>query len=276
MHRKREKETYKVQSVMNAFKVLECFSFEEGELDIATIARKTGINRIQLARILATLEFRGFIEKDRSTEKYKIGLKVFELGEAYRDRLKLFRVARPVMEETVRKCNETCYIGDLRGEYTVYLLIEETTHPVRVVPRVGQRYRPHASALGKAILAHLDREIIDTIFPEEDLSKYRYTKNTITSKRKLIEELEAIKERGYATDFEEVEYGVVGVAVPVFDYTTKVIAGFSISGPKTRITPERIENELAELAKEAGRKISTEMGYEIGLKALEKIGQRLY
>lgn len=274
MHKKREKASYSVQSVVNALKVIECFSFDEGELDLSTIAKRTGINRIQLSKILATLEFRGFIEKDRASEKYKIGLKIFELGEAYRSRLRLFRAARPIMEEVVKRCNETCYIGDLRGEFVVYLLIEETLHPVRAVPRVGQRYWPHASALGKAILAYKSPEEIDKIYKDEKLPTY--TANTIKTKEELIKELEVIRERGYATDFGEVEEGVAGVAVPVFDYTTNVIAAFSISGPITRISLERVENELAPLAKEVGKRLSEEMGYTIGLKAKEKIGRSLY
>ena len=184
MYKKRERASYSVQSVLNAFRILECFNFDEGELDIATIARKTGINRVQVAKILATLEFRGFVEKDKATEKYKIGLEVFELGEIYRSRLRLFRASRLIMEEVVKKCNETCYIGDLRGEFVVYLLIEETTHTVRVVPRVGQRYRPNASAIGKVILAFKSREEIDKIFPEEDLPVY--TEKTIRKKSCLL------------------------------------------------------------------------------------------
>ncbi len=273
MVRKREKTRYLIQSVSNACDILECFSLDEEEIGINELVKQLGLNKMQVQRLLTTLEYRGFVEKSRITGSYKLGLKIFELGEVYTRRLQIFKKAKPVLESIVAQCNETAYLGDLRGEYVVYLMAEETTRPVRVISRVGTRFRPHSTALGKAILAFVDESVVDQIYPEEELPTY--TENTIKTKTQLKEELSRVRELGYAIDLEETEYGVNCVGVPIFNYTTKVIAGISISGPVTRFSRERIENELVPVVKEAGKKLSEIMGYEIGKKVKEKVGELL-
>ncbi len=273
MVRKREKSEYLIQSVSNACDILECFSLDEEEISINELVKRLGLNKTQVQRLLTTLEYRGFVEKSRITGGYKLGLKIFELGEVYTRRLQIFKKAKPVLEYIVSKCNETAYLGDLRGEYVVYLMSEETTKPVRAISRVGSRFRPHSTALGKAILAYMGEETVDRIYPEENLPTY--TENTIKTKSQLKEELAKVRERGYSIDMEETEPGVNCVAVPVFNYTTRVVAGISISGPVTRFSMERIEKELVPVIKEAGQKLSAAMGYEIGKKIKERVGDLL-
>ncbi len=273
MVRKREKSEYLIQSVSNACDILECFSLEEEDIGINELVKRLGLNKTQVQRLLSTLEYRGFVERSRVTGGYKLGLKVFELGQVYTTRLQIFKKAKPVLEYVVKECNETAYLGDLRGEYVVYLMSEETTKPVRAISRVGSRFRPHSTALGKAILAFSGDEVVDEIYPDEKLPTY--TENTISTKSKLKEELAKIRELGYAVDMQETEYGVNCVAVPVFSYTTKVIAGISISGPVTRFSSERIENELVPVVVEAGKRLSNAMGYDIGRKIKEKVGDLL-
>lgn len=187
--------------------------------------------------------------------------------------MQIFKKAKPVLENVVAQCNETCYLGDLRGEYVVYLMSEETTKPVRAISRVGSRFRPHSTAMGKAILAFMDESVINEIYPDEKLPVY--TQNTISTKKQLLGELSKVRERGYAVDLEETEEGMRCVAVPVFNYTTRVIAGLSISGPVTRFSEERIEGELVPVLLEAGKKLSQSLGYNIGKKIKEKVGDLL-
>ncbi len=273
MVRKREKSEYLIQSVSNACDILECFSLDEEEIGINELVKRLGLNKTQVQRLLTTLEYRGFVERSRVTGGYKLGLKIFELGQVYTTRLQIFKKAKPILEFVVGECNETAYLGDLRGEYVVYLMSEETTKPVRAISRVGSRFRPHSTALGKAILAFIGDEVVDEIYPDEELPAY--TENTIRTKSQLKEELQRIRERGYSVDMEETEPGVNCVAVPVFDYRTKVVAGISISGPVTRFSMERIESELVHVLLEAGRRLSAAMGYDIGKKIKERVGDLL-
>ena len=155
---KRAKSDYLIQSVSNACDIMECFSIKEDELGITELSRRLGLHKNNIQRLLATLEYRGYVEQSKISGNYRLGLKVFELSQVYTKQLNLLKQAKPVLEKVQEKCNETAYVGDLRGNFVVYLMSEETTYSVRVVSRVGARFYPHSTALGKAILAHLPPE----------------------------------------------------------------------------------------------------------------------
>ncbi len=268
---KRAKSDYLIQSVSNACDIMECFSIEEDELGITELARRLGLHKNNVQRLLATLEYRGYVEQSKISGNYRLGLKVFELSQVYTKQLHLFKQARPILEKVKEQCNETTYVGDMRSGFVVYLMSEETTQSVRVVSRVGTRFHPHSTALGKAILAHLPQAELEALYPEEDLPAF--TPNTISSRSKLFEHLEEVRERGYALDMEEQEEGVRCVGVPIFNYTLKVIGGLSISGPITRFTPERLENELIPVALDAGQELSQRLGHDIGEKISSFVGE---
>ncbi len=268
---KRAKSDYLIQSVSNACDIMECFSIEEDELGITELARRLGLHKNNVQRLLATLEYRGYVEQSKISGNYRLGLKVFELSQVYTNQLHLLKQARPILEKVKETCNETTYVGDLRGGFVVYLMSEETTQSVRVVSRVGTRFYPHATALGKAILAFLPREEVEALFPEEDLPVF--TPNTISKRSQLLEHLDEVREKGYALDMEEQEEGVRCVGVPIFNYTLKVIGGLSISGPITRFSPERLESELIPVAMKAGQELSQRLGFEIGKKISAVVGE---
>ncbi len=268
---KRAKSDYLIQSVSNACDIMECFSIEEDELGTTELARRLGLHKNNVQRLLATLEYRGYVEQSKISGNYRLGLKVFELSQVYTKHLYLFKQARTILEKVQEKCNETTYVGDLRGEYVVYLMSEETSRSVRVVSRVGARFYPHATALGKAILAFLTPEQLDAIYPQEELPSF--TPNTIANKKALIHHLEEIREKGYALDLEEQEEGVRCIGVPLFDHTLRVIGGLSISGPITRFSEDRLENELIPQAIEAGQELSQRLGYGIGKKISKLVGE---
>ncbi len=175
----------------------------------------------------------------------------------------LLRQARPVMENLVDACNETTYVGIVRENYVVYLDVVEAKQTVRVVSRVGARLPIYCTALGKAQLAYESEDEIERLLPAKELK--RYTENTITEFPKLMEHLRKVAEQGYAVDNMEFEADVKCVAVPIRDYTRRVVGGISVSGPASRLSDERIERELVPLVKKAGAEISTRLGYEIGL-----------
>lgn len=268
---KRAKSDYLIQSVSNACDIMECFSIGEEELGISELARRLSLHKNNVQRLLATLEYRGYVEQSKISGNYKLGLKVFELSQIYSRQLNLLKQARAILERVESQCNETTYVGDLRGDYVVYLMSGETSRSVRVVSRVGTRFHPHTTALGKAILAFLPEEKIDSIYPHEELLVF--TPNTISKKSELIEHLQMVRERGYALDLEEQEEGVKCVGVPIFSYNLKVIGGLSISGPITRFTPERLEDELIPVAVEAGHELSQKLGYMIGEKISKYVGE---
>jgi IclR family transcriptional regulator, KDG regulon repressor len=116
----------------------------------------------------------------------------------------------------------------------------------------------HCTSVGKAILAHLPSNIVLDILDRKGLPMH--TKHTITNKDEFLKELIRVKEKGYALDLEENEYGIRCIAVPIFDHLGKVIAAVSVSGPTIRMTDERLE-QLKPRMIEIGKQISARLGY---------------
>jgi len=266
---KREKKEYLIQSLSNALSILELFSIEKEEYGMGEISKILGLKKRNAERLLNTLERQEYLEKNRITGNYRLGFRVFELGQRYKEQLSLMKQALPVVEELSQSSGETSYAIDLRGEYVVYLVAEESNRHIRVVSRLGMRFYPHTTALGKAILAFSGEGIVDRIFPDEDLPQK--TPNSISSKSALEEELRKVREKRYALDMEEEEEGVICVGVPVFDYNLKVVGGISVSGPATRLSKERIETELVPLVKDGGEHVSQKLGFHIGKKIHEAV-----
>jgi len=262
-HRKKEKADYVVQSVDRALDILESFDLSAEELGVTELAQKLNLHKNNVFRLLATLEVRGYIEQDRKSGNYRLGIKTFEIANVFLHHLGLRRQARPILEELVNKCDETANLAILDGSDVIYILMHETSQTVRIVLRLGQRLPAHCTAAGKAQLAFESVDRLQLLFKDTPLRKL--TENTIVSPEALREHLREVAKVGFALDNEEFELGVRCLAAPVRDYSHKVVASVGLSGPLSRFSMERIEKELVPLVKEAGEKISERLGYEIGV-----------
>ncbi|HDD53126.1 MAG TPA: IclR family transcriptional regulator [Thermosulfidibacter takaii] len=257
MQRGSKKETPLVRAVDHALQLLSCYT-EKEEMGVTELSKKLGLHKNNVFRILATLEFRGYIEQNRKTEGYRLGPKIFELGLIFKYQMGLIKHAKPIMEEIVRRHNETVYLGVLRDIYAIYIDNVETNHTVRVVSRVGSQIPAYASAIGKVQLAHLPTDELERLLRDRKLRPY--TERTIIDKNLLLEELRKVAEEGYAMDNEEFEDNVKCVAAPIRDYTRWVVAGLSISAPAFRMTDE-LTPELIETVKWGALQISKSLGY---------------
>jgi DNA-binding IclR family transcriptional regulator len=246
--------------VDHALDVLEAFHGEEDELGITELSRRLKLHKNNIFRILATLENRGYIEQNRSTDNYRLGLGTLDLGQTYIRHTGLLRIARPVMEELNRKANENVYIGILKERYSFYLDVVESNHTVRVLSRVGCRVPAYCAAIGKAQLAYEAPETIMEILGKKELKKF--TPKTISDREKIMEHLLLVKELGYAVDDEEWDEGVRCVGAPIFDYTRKTVGGISISAPSARMSMDQLKKDYVPLVKKACEDISRRLGYD--------------
>ena len=256
MQRGSKKETPLVRAVDHALQLLSCYT-EKEEMGVTELSKKLGLHKNNVFRILATLEFRGYIEQNKKTEGYRLGPKIFELGLIFKYQMGLIKHAKPIMEEIVKRHNETVYLGVLRDIYAIYIDNVETTHTVRVVSRVGSQIPAYASAIGKVQLAYLPTDELERLLRDRKLKAY--TEKTITDKN-LLMELKKVAEEGYALDNEEFEDDVKCVAAPIRDYTRWVVAGLSISGPAFRMNEEAMPH-LIETVKWGALQISKSLGY---------------
>lgn len=256
---RKEKSEYIIQAVDHALDLLEQFQGDVDELGVTELSKRLKLHKNNVFRLLATLESRSYIEQNRVTENYRLGLKTLELGQTFIKQMGLLRQSRPVLEALVKECNETTYVAILKESHIVYLDVVETDLTVRVVPRVGSRLPAYCTAAGKIQLAFMTDEELDHYLPAKELKGY--TPNTITDRDTFKAHLTKIAEQGYAVDNEEMDIGVCCVAAPIRDYTRRIIGAVSISGPSMRFSSERMEKELIPLVKRAGEDISTKLGY---------------
>jgi DNA-binding IclR family transcriptional regulator len=256
---KKEKSEYLIQAVSHALDLLEQFHDEIDELGVTELSKRLKLHKNNVFRLLATLESRGYIEQNRVTENYRLGLKTLELGQTFIKQMGLLRQAKPVLADVVRECNETAYVAILKDFHIVYLDVVETDLTVRVVPRVGSRLPAFCTAAGKVQIAYMTDEELENYLPSKDLK--RYTPNTITDRVELKKHLKHVAEIGYAIDNEELDNGVRCVGAPIRDYTRRIVGAVSVSGPSMRFTDERMDKELIPLVKRAAEEISTKLGY---------------
>lgn len=241
-----------VAAVERAFSVLDALS-DGGELGTNEIARRTGINASTVSRLLATLASARFVEHLPESGRYRLSLRLIELGNAVLGRLDLRALARPHLQALVRETGETATLS-APGEHDAITV--DFAHSSSVVQSVAQLGRPsvgHATAAGKVMLAFGDVEL-----PADPLTEY--TPRTIASRAALIAELERVRLRGFADAREEREEGLAAIAAPVWDSSGALAGIIGVQGPASRFDAAAAEAAVP-LLLERSIGVSTELGW---------------
>jgi IclR family KDG regulon transcriptional repressor len=255
---RREKTNYIIQSVSHALDVLEQFSGEPDELGVTELSKRLKLHKNNVFRLLATLEARGYIEQNKATENYRLGIRCLRLGQRFVMQTGLLRQARPVMHHVAKACHETSFITVMRDGCAIALDAVEAEQPVRMVSRIGDPLPLHCTAAGKMHLAFADDELRASL-PE---ALQKFTEKTLVDRQALGQQLKKIVESGFAVDVGEHIEDVRSVAVPIRDYTRAVVGSLAVSGPAYRLSPERLEKEIVPLMLKAGRELSTRLGFD--------------
>ena len=201
------------------------------------MGERLDLNKSTIHRLLAVLEHHRYVERDLLSGKYRLGLKLAELGNIALSRFDLQATARRFVERLVQETGETAHLGILQQNEVVSLVNVETQRSVRTPSTVGRRSPIHCTSQGKLLIAFRPKMEIDQI-----LRAYRfvpYTKRTIRQSSGYRAELLKVRNLGFAVDDEEFEEGLRCIGAPVRDHSGKVIAAVSIAGPTFRITAER-------------------------------------
>ena len=258
---RREKSNYIIQSVAHSLDVLEQFCGEADELGVTELSKRLKLHKNNVFRLLATLESRGYIEQNRATENYRLGIRCLQLGQSYVQHMGVLRQARPIMNELVRQVRETTYLAVLRRNAVVPVEVIEADRPVRIVSQLGEALPLHCTAAGKAYLAFEQEEDLRTLLPD---GLTRFTDRTVTERQALLQQLRTVASTGYAVDVGEHLEDIRAVAVPVRDYARSVVGTLAIAAPASRLALERIEKEVAPLVLKAGRELSLRLGFDLG------------
>jgi DNA-binding IclR family transcriptional regulator len=239
--------------------ILETLSAEGPALSLGEISEKLGLHKSTAHRVIMVLERHNFIERNSVNGRYRLGLKLFELGTRAVSQLDLRERARPFLERLVLETSETVHLCILDDSEVVYLDKVEPTRSVRMATSVGRRNPAHCTAVGKAIMAYLSDAQVEVIVRKQGLRAM--TSNTITSFIELKKELSAIRERGYAIDNEEIEEGVRCVGCVVRNFSGEPLAAISVSAPAFRLTKEKVTS-LAPPVVAAANALSVELGFK--------------
>jgi DNA-binding IclR family transcriptional regulator len=256
---RRDKTNYVIQSVAHSLDVLEQFFGDVDELGVTELSKRLKLHKNNVFRLLATLEARGYIEQNKASENYRLGIKCLHLGRRYIHHMGLVRQARPILADVARKCRESAFVAVARRDGVVPLeAAEPEDRAVRITPPIGQTLPLHCTAIGKAHLAFDPEEQLRAMLPEH---LDRYTSATIVDRSLLLEQLSSVAREGYSVDSGEYLEDVSSIAVPIRDYTRSVVGSLAIAGPAYRLPCDRISRELAPLVIEAGRELSHRLGY---------------
>ncbi|WP_053001136.1 IclR family transcriptional regulator [Kosmotoga pacifica] len=247
-----------MQSLERFISILESFSTEKPELSLGELVEKTNLPKPTVYRIAEAMVKYNILNKDRKTLRYKIGVRLFELGSIYLASMELRDLAFPYLDWLHQQTGESIHLGILDGNEVVSIEGLESAHSLRLKVWIGKRAPLHCTAIGKAILAFLPPDRQDRIISKISLNAF--TKRTITTRGKLKTELQKIKEEGLAWDLGEHEEGIQCIGAPVFDRKGEVVASVSISGPAVRMTEQKIKEYIPLLLK-ATNDISKKLGY---------------
>jgi DNA-binding IclR family transcriptional regulator len=247
-----------VKSVVRVMQILDTLSAEDS-LSITEISTKLGSPKSSIHDIVSTLLTTGILEKDLDRNRYRLGLKLFELGNQAKENLEIRQVAVPVLKALHERLDETIYLTVLDGREVLYVECFESTKRLRTYSVIGVRAPLHCTSVGKVILAFMDEDAVEEVVQSMGLP--RFTEATISDREKLDTELAKIRRRGYAIDNMEHEEGVRCLGAPVRNHTGEVLASISVSGPSQRLTVDRIE-EIAPLVMNTAEEISKRLGYK--------------
>lgn len=245
------------KDVLTLLEVFCKHNYPIGITELSNIMLEGKSSIFQKIKILEELEY---IEQDSHSKKYSLTPKLLELVneslKGYYKRTNIHKYLKTMVEQT----GEFTYFGlKNRNNRVVYVDRYASENAMTVYTNIGDSPLPHCTAHGKALLAYLTIEEIEEIIKE---GFEKFTENTITDEKKLLEELRNIREKGYAFDNEERMAGVRCIAAPVFSSRKEVIGVIGISGMAHNITMNKVE-QLANIIKNIAEKMSINIGNDI-------------
>ena len=256
---KTRRSPYRVQVLDRALAALEILADRASECSLAELCAMMKLHKSTVHRLMMVLEQHRLVDKNPDTGRYRLGLKLFELGSKALGTTDLRRHARPYLDRLQRELGETVFFCMLDEGQVFYLEKIESQQSVRTGCTVGSRAPVHCTAVGKAMLAELADADVNEIVRRWGLKAM--TENTITSASALKTELRAIRSRGYAIDDEEKEQGLRCVSAAVRGDSGKLLAALSVSGPAFRVTRERVP-EIGRAVMQAAGELSQQLGYK--------------
>jgi IclR family acetate operon transcriptional repressor len=249
-----------VRAVERALDILLCFSKNKPTLSLTEIAEQVGMHKSTIHRLLATLESKRFLTRNKTTGMYQLGFLFVELASILLHDLDIQRWALPYLQRLSLQSGETVDLAILNNGHVVYLQVVESSQRVKIAAAVGEQLPAFCTATGKAFLEYLPEVQVQAILAQ---GMVKFTAHTLVTPEDLLINLGETRARGFAISEQEYENDINAVAAPILDIHSNPIAVIAIVGPAYRMSQERML-ELGLLVRETTEAIA----HEIGMTAL--------
>ena len=242
-----------MKTVKKAMQVLDSFTLETHTQGVTEIARKLGLHKSTTFALLSSLREEGFVLYNPDTKKYSLGFKLLDLAGRVQYRRDLKNLSLPILQQLSKTIMEDIALNLLIEGKRVCLTLVESRYYVRNYVPIGKALHAHCSAAGKVLLAFLPAQGIDEVISKHGLP--RFTKNTITQRKKLLAEFAKIRREGYGESREEYGADSAALAFPVFNSKGEIQASLSIQSTVNRLSDRTRPGFLKE-GFDAARRIS--------------------
>lgn len=255
MAKQPEKDPEYLSTLERGLAVLRAFDQDHPEMQLSEVAAATNLPPAVARRCLNTLVHLGYVA--RHGRRFLLKPEVLVFGSAFISSMSLETVAAPHLQALRDETGDSSSMAVLSGHDILYLAHVSTTRQVRLSASVGTRFPVHATSLGKVLLAFQEDEAIAAYLHAAVLK--RFTERTVTSKEELRARLATVRSTGYDSALDELDYGIVSVAVPVFDRDRRIMSAINCSTSTTRISQDELVRTRLPLLQEAARRIQSEI-----------------
>lgn len=249
-------ESNRIQSLDRALEILKVLADGDG-LSLTEVAEASSQAPATVYRVLTTFQLHQMVAFQKDRQLWHVGQEAFRIGSAFLKRADVVERARPVMRELMLDTGETANLAIADGAEVVFLSQVESHEHIRAFFRPGTRGPIHASGIGKALMAYFPETTIERMLSRHEMEAF--TSKTLTSREAILDDLAAIRRRGWAVDDEERTSGMRCIAAPIFNTHSEAVAGISISGPTVRL-PDNETEQLGERVLAAADQITAASG----------------
>jgi IclR family transcriptional regulator, pca regulon regulatory protein len=228
-------------SLARGLAVIQAFSQRRHHLTISQVSTTTGLSRAAVRRCLYTLSKLGFAGSD-DNRHFFLRPRILALGHSYISSMPLATAAQPVLEHISHLLHESCSIATLDGVEIVYIARANVTRIMSIDLGVGSRLPAFCTSMGRAILANLPPEELESVLARVEFK--RYTERTITNPAKLTQALRQIRREGYSIIDQELEHGLRSMAVPIQNPSGKVVAALNIGAHAQRVSIQEMQTKF--------------------------------
>jgi IclR family pca regulon transcriptional regulator len=244
-----------VQSFARGLEVIRSFSARAPRQTLTEVAASTGLTRAGARRILLTLQTLGYVQSDG--KQFALTARILDLGFAYLSSMPIWNLAEPVMESLVEQVKESCSAAVLDGTDIVYVLRVPTRKIMRIGLGVGSRLPAYCTSMGRMLLAGLDDADVQRRLAATD--RAALTRHTLAEADAVLAKVQQARRQGWCLVNQELEEGLVSIAVPIRDRAGRTLAALNISGQANRTPPRQMQEQMLPALQDAAQRISARL-----------------